>query len=304
MQDIDSKILNKLIAVKVLLNDALKSVNESGVQRAFAILHTHNALDWMFQIAYSGTVGAKKNEKMYIEYYAREVNKSIPKLIDIGNLSRVNTLRKNFKHDFIFPDPELTKELISWAENQINTICQRIFHISLAEIDLVIAIASPEIKEQITKADDVFSGGKVPEAFCELAIAFAMVKYDLQERIEKLTDRNAIFETDFTFSNSFFLHIRDMGNLVGEGYKIAETWDQIIKSTEYLINMSFINFLGIGMYEFFQFQAITPKPLRTMNGKYHCSINERLAVKMRASEYSKCRNFVIEGALKAQSKVL
>ena len=295
----DTKTLNKFTAIKLLLNDAIRAMSASGVQRAFAILHAHDALEWTFQIVYTHLkIGGKKNAKMYLTNYAREIEEREHGLIDQGNVSRLNTLRNNFKHDFLFPDPEQTKEIIYWAENQINTICQRLFNTNLADIDLASAIANDEVKSKINEADKKYSQSRTVDAFCELSTAFEMIKHELQEKIEKATSKRAIFETNFTFYNSFFLKIKEKGR------DFARAWDQIIESIEYLVDMSFINFLGMNMNAYFQFQAMTPRPMRMMDGKYHCDISDRLTSRMRASEYQKCRDFVIDAALKAESKIL
>src|SRR3972149_7867906 len=133
--------INELIAVKLLLGEATKSVQGTGIQRAFSILHAHDALEWMLQITYAHPkVGGKKKSKMYISDYAKEIDKAIPDLIDIGNVSKLNSMRVAFKHDLIFPDPDVTKEVILWADNQINTLAQSVFQTTLSDVDLIVAI--------------------------------------------------------------------------------------------------------------------------------------------------------------------
>lgn len=296
---INTGTLNKLTAIKLLLNDASRKADAAGIQRAFAILHIHDALDWMLQIAYSHPkVGGKKITKMFLLDYAREIDKHEPDLLDQGNISKLNTLRINFKHDLIFPDPELTKELVSWAENQINTICQRLLKITLAEVDLVIAIDNGQVKTKIQEADALFTNGKITDAFCGLSIAFEMIKYDLQDSLESITGNRPVFRTNLGFSNSFFLH------LDGVDRDFSRAWDQIVDSVEYLVDMSFVNSLGVSVSDYFQFQSMTPRAVRTMNGQYHCDVSDRVAARMKASEYQKSRDFVIEAALKAQSRSL
>lgn len=307
-RSVDSITLNRLTAIKLLLTEAIRAINAAGVQRAFAILHAHDALDWTFQVAYTHPkIGGNKKAKMFLIDYARKLEKHKSGLVNLGNVSRLNTLRVNFKHDLILPDPELTKELIYWAENQTNTICQYLFQFSLADVDLTIAIENDNVKDKINEADDQFSKGKVVDAFCNLSIAFEIIKHGLQDEVEKATGKKVVFGTDFSFSNSFFLKVEEIGKLgsnFSRGHDFAKAWDQIIDGVEYLIDMSFVNFLGINLSDYFQFQSVTPRPMRMMNGEYRCDVSDRLAVKMKASEYQKCRNFVIEATLKAQSKIL
>ena len=297
--NLNAQVLNKLTAIKLLLNDANRKANAAGTQRAFAILHTHDALDWMLQVAYTHPkVGGKKNKKIFLLDYAREIEKHEPGLLDQGNISKLNTLRVNFKHDLIFPDPKHTKEIVAWAENQINTVCQRLFKTSLADVDLTAAVDNKQVKAKIKEADNLFAEGKTVDAFCSLSIAFEMIKHHLQDKLEKTTGKKAVFGTDLSFSSSFFLKL----DLFGGDF--ARAWDQIVNSTKYLVDMSFVNFLGIEANEYFQFQSTTPRSTRTINGKYHCNISDRLAKSLQTSKYKKCRDFLIEAAIKAQSKML
>lgn len=296
---INTKILSQLTAVRLLINEADRKAEQAGIQRAFAILNIHDALDWMLQVAYAHPMfGGKKNSKMFLLDYAREVDKKEQGLLDLGNISKVNTLRVNFKHDLIFPDPELTKDLVLWAENQTNTICQRLFQVSLTEIDLVIAIDDDQVKTKIKEADDLFSKGKTNDAFSNLSIAFEMVKYNLQDELEKITGNRPVFRTDLSFSNSFFLHLDQLDR------DFARAWDQIVDSIQYLVDMSFINSLGVSISDYFRFQSTSPNAIRTLNGQYRCDITPRVASKIKASEYQKNRDFVIEVALKSQSRAL
>lgn len=294
----NTKTLNELTAIKLLLSEATRALEGAGIQRVFAILHAHDALDWTLQVIYAHPkIGGKKKSKMYLADYAREIDNVEPGIVDIGNVSRLNTLRVGFKHDLIFPDPEITKEMVLWVENQINTLTRRIFQLSLSDVDLLTAIENDNIKTKVTKADKEFSQGKITEAFCNLSIAFEMVKFDLQDNLEKVTGKRPVFRTDLGFSNSFFLHL----DVVGHDFSRA--WDQIVDGVEYLVDMSFVNSLGVNVSDYFQFQSVTPRPIRIMNGEYHCDISNKTAAKMKTSEYQKCRNFVIEAALKTQSKI-
>lgn len=289
--------VDKLSAIKLLLNEAKQKVDSSGTQRAFAVLYTHDALDWMFQIIFElPEFGGKKSPKMFLLNYASEINKKEKGLINLGNVSKINTLRVNFKHDFIFPDPELAKDLVLWAENQINTICQRFFHFSLEEVDLLVAIDNQEIKNRIKEADDLFSKGKIEDAFCSLSIAFEMAKYLLQDNLEVITGKRPIFRTNLGFSNSFFLHLDQLDR------DFSRAWDQIVDSVEYLVDMSFINSLGVSINDYFQFQSTVPAVSRMMDGTYRCDITPKIESKIKKSCYSKSRDFVIEVALKVESK--
>ncbi|NCN59368.1 hypothetical protein COW99_00090 [Candidatus Roizmanbacteria bacterium CG22_combo_CG10-13_8_21_14_all_38_20] len=290
--------INELIAVKLLLGEATKSVQGTGIQRAFSILHAHDALEWMLQITYAHPkVGGKKKSKMYISDYAKEIDKAIPDLIDIGNVSKLNSMRVAFKHDLIFPDPDVTKEVILWADNQINTLAQSIFQTTLSDVDLIVAIDDGQIKTKINEADSDISNGKTAEAFCNLAVAFEMVRYNLQENLEKATGKRPIFRTDFGFSSSFFLHLDAIGG------DFSKAWDQLINGVEYLVDISFVSTLGVKMNDYFQFLSVTPRPMRMMNGEYHCDISEKKSKEITPSNYKNVRDFVIDAALKLQTRV-
>ena len=303
---INFKFIHKLTAIKLLLFEAMKATTATGAQRAFAILHAHDALDWTFQLIFEEFSNEKLKKFMYLGDYAKEIEKLEKGSIHMGNVSKLNSMRNLFKHNFTLPDGKETKDIVEWSENQINTLCLRFFQSSLTDIDLINAIPNEEISEKILEADKEISLGKVVEGYCTLSIAFEMIKYDLQVRLEKSTGKKIVFSTDLKFSNSFFLHIEEMigkGNSYNEAREFGRSWDNLIHNTEYLVDMTFINFLGVDVKEYFEFLSVTPRPQRNMAGnKYFCDYTMKLEEKMKLSEYQTQRNFVIEAALKAQGK--
>jgi len=295
----NTKVINELTAVKLLLNESLRALDGAGIQRAFAILHAHDALEWMFQISYTHPkVGGKKKTKMYLLDYAKEIDKVLTDTIDIGNVSRLNSLRVAFKHDLIFPDPEVTKDIIRWVDNQINTLVRTIFQVSLSDIDLLVAVEEGDIKAEINNADKDFSEGKTMDAFCKLAIAFEMVRYSLQDNLQETTGKRPVLRTDLGFSSSFFLHLDVIG------HDFSRAWDEIVNGVEYLVDMSFINTLGVNIADYFQFLSITPRPQRMMNGEYRCDISEQKSKEIKRQKYKKTRDFVVDAVLKLQTRVL
>lgn len=303
---INSKFIHKLTAIKLLSFEAMKATDASGAQRAFAILHAHDALDWTFQLIFEEFSDNNNKKLMFLSDYAKEIEKLEEGSIHIGNVSKLNSMRNLFKHNFTLPDGKETKEIVEWSENQINALFLRFFKSTLTDIDLINAIPNEEISEKILEADEDISSGKVVEGYCALSIAFEMIKYDLQNRLENATGKKIVFNTDAKFSDSFFLHVEEIigkGDSFNGASEFCSAWNNLIQSTEYLVDITFINFLGVDVKEYFEFLSVTPRPQRNLAGnKYFCDYSKKLAEKMKLSGYQTQRNFVIEAALKAQGK--
>lgn len=196
---------SQIVSAKLLLEAAKRQVKKSGLEKAFSILHAHDSLDWVLQYLYDSTSTSKKGKLMFPDYVAY-VGKHTDKFgaLDAVKCDQLNTMRSNFKHNFVIPNDKQAEEIVLWTEIQIESLIKTFTGKPLSDFDVLDAIASKEVKEKIKSADQNLKDGKRVNAFADIAIAFAMLERAKRDQIRKASGISIPTPDFFTSSSSFF----------------------------------------------------------------------------------------------------
>lgn len=286
---------SQIVSAKLLLDVAKRQAKKSGIEKAFSILHAHDALDWILQYLYDSTATSKKGQLMfpnYVEYVAKHTDKFGS--LDNAKCEQLNTMRNNFKHNFVIPNDKQAEEIVVWAEIQIETLVKTFTGKSLSEFDTLDTIANKEVRDRLKSADRHLKDNKRVEAFTDVAIAFAMLEHAKRDQIRKDTNISIPAPDSFSFSNSFFLKMDK--SIFGDDFNKA--WDKLIKNVEYQNSTISANLLGVEYSDYLQFQTYTPRPQRVLSGKYHVNIMPNYEEKSKDFDFNFCREFVINTATK------
>jgi hypothetical protein len=285
--------INQLVSAKLLLDTAKRQVKQSGIEKAFSVLHAHDALDWILQYLYDDSATKKKGKLMFLDYVSA-IAKHPDKFgsLDEIKCDQLNTMRSNFKHNFIIPNDKQAEEIVLWTEIQIESLVRTYTGKALSEFSTLDAITSKEVREKIQEADQSLADNKAEYAMCHLAIAYAILESLKKQQLEDVYSLSMPNSSSLTFSNSFFL---GLDKILGRDF--GKAWDEIIKSIEYQNSLVSVSLLGVNHAEYIKFMNVTPRPQRTLDGKYHVSFTERLAEKARKTDVNYWREFIINIAI-------
>lgn len=292
---------NQVIAAKLLLEKAKSQMYRVGTEKAFAVLHAHDALDWVMQYLYEAEERKRSENtfKAFMKYIADHEKKF--GYIDKTKCQQLDEIRNNFKHSFVLPNERQLHELIVWCEQQINSLLSNYVGKTLDEHDDLGVISLPDVKKQVEKARKFEAQNNKENALANLAIAFDMITRDVEKSIEEVSGKKPAISADFTFSNSFFMKTRELGDLIGKGREFESSWDNIIQSITELNAFSLINIIGLDLHDYYYFRSSTPKPKRAISGEYSVDIMPNLQKKIPDVDYGFCEDFVIQAAINASS---
>ncbi len=286
---------NQIISARLLLETAKMQVKKTGLEKAFSILHAHDALDWILQYLYDSSTTSKKGKLMFPDY----VNAIAKRPENFGSLDtakcdQLNTMRSNFKHNFVIPNDKQAEEIVLWVEMQIESLIKTYTSKPLSDFDTLNAIANEQVKEKIRSADRSIEDDKRVHAFADIAIAFAMLERLKRDQIKDISGIRLPSSESFTFSSSFFLRMDD--NIFGWDFNRA--WDKLIENVEYQNSTVSASLLGVEYAEYLSFLTYTPRPQRTRDGKYHVNVMPQYEEKSKDFDYDFCRELVISTAIK------
>jgi hypothetical protein len=292
---------NQLIAVRILIEKAKSQISKVGTEKAFAALHAHDALDWAMQYLHH-SVERKKSELSF-KNFSKYISENTDKFgyFDKTKAQELDEMRNSFKHSFVLPNDRRLRELVVWSEQQINSMLRTYTGKTLGEYDILESITLPEVKDELRLARKLMADHNKGEALAHVAIAFDRVTRLVEESIEKASGEIPAISADFTFSSSFFMHIKSLGELIGKGNELERNWDNIIQSIVHLNAASLANILGLDIHDYYRFRSSTPKPQRSLNNSYHVDLMPNLIERLPSIDYDFCESFVIQAVVNASS---
>jgi len=285
---------SQIISAKLLLDTAKRQVKKSGLEKAFSVLHVHDALDWILQYLYESTLPSKKGKMMFPDYVSA-ISKHTDKFgsLEETKCDQLNTMRNNFKHNFVIPNDRQAEEIVLWAEIQIDSLVKTFTGKSLASFDTLEVIADAKAKERIKDADKSLGDSKRVEAFIHLAVAFDMLEYLKRQQVRAASGIDVPSSGSFTFSSSFFLKLDELG-----GRDFSRAWDKLIENAEYQNKMTSAGLMGVEYEDYIKFLTYTPRPQRSLNGTYHTDYSQKYAEQVKEFDYDFCRELVINTAVR------
>lgn len=286
--------INQIISARLLLQKARIQSTKTGIEKAFAILYAHDALDWILQYLHDDITTSKNNKRMFMVDYADVIAKNSDKFgsLDESKCNQLNTMRNNFKHSFVVPNDKQVEEIVLWAGVQIDSLVQNYTGKKLSEFDTVEAIADKDVVGKIKESDKCIEENKPELALANLAIAYAMLENAKREKVEDMFGVSVPRKDSLTFSNSFFLKLE---STLGKDF--SQAWDKIVENVEYQNIMVPADLLGVDHAEYLRFIQDTPHPQRSLSGKYHVDLMPRLVERAKDIDVGYWREFVINTAI-------
>ena len=281
-------LIKRLVLIKYLYLTAKEQSNQVGAFAAFSILSFHDCVEMLLVLI--AQQNNKKIQKHFLDYW-----KEIPDLQYRSEMDNLNVVRRNLKHNAIFPN----KEEINRCSDDVRVFLidniKHYFKTDIEELLLSSLIAFDDVKEDIEKAEFFMKENHYFECLekCKIAFMKLLYTYDTNKGL---------------WSNS----ILNIGVKVNNDYRelsksnISSDWfEQVTQTTNCVRDVLKITALGIDYRKFSLFNFITPNVTKGSGvvGTLYVSEKKNDFEKTRTITEQDCLfciDFVIDSALKLQ----
>lgn len=268
---------------------------------AISILIFHDSVELFLQLA-SEFLDAETKAKMeFMDYWG-----PIGKKISGGELGmkeamrRLNKARVGLKHAGIRPDKAEIEGFRGSVTEFFQDNTPKIFDKkAFDEVSMVDLVEYERARIDLKEAEELIRKKSFKDALVKIAIAFAKLTDDYEEKRRKLYGRSPFF-----FGESFAFQSPD--RLGFSGQNIDTFLENVGRTLGELQEAMKILSLGLDYREYSRFRVYTPAILRIIEGEYVVQSIEPSTSQSELEELSaeeKCRfclDFVIESAMRLQ----
>lgn len=216
-------------------------------------------------------------------------------------MRRLNRARVSLKHHGTLPSKLDIEAFRASSTAFFKENTPIIFGVDFSQISLIELIQYEGVKNKLKNAEKLAKENKIEEALDKVALAFAELIDNYEDKIIEQYGRNPfLFGRSMTFMSSFFMGLKRAESSNVER-KLADFVDTVKESLENIQKTVKILSLGIDYQKYAKFQLFTPQVVRTASGKYHI---EKLPWGSRGiptiEDVYFCIDFVIESAISIQ----
>jgi len=257
-----------------------------------SVLTFHDAIELFLQLA-SEHLNIGKKELEFMEYWEILGPKlQGGELAEKESMRRLNKSRVALKHHGTLPSKLDIEAFRASAANFFEENSPLVFGLEFGSISLVNLVRSTEARSSLLDATQLIKEGKTEDALDRIAIAFAQIVDDYENRKRDRFGRSPFFFGEpLTFESSFFLGI--------QGDRLARFVDKVKDSIDSIQSAMKILSLGLDYCRYAKFQLLTPYVRRIPNGPYHLARRQQDKPPS-IDECQFCHDFVVESAIRLQ----
>jgi hypothetical protein len=280
---LDKNIVKRLAFIKYLYEIAIEQSQKPEPLGSASILTFHNAIELFLQLA-SEYLGIGKKEPSFMEYWeilASKLPAGMPTQKE--SMRRLNRARVALKHHGILPSKLDIEAFRASATNFFEENTPPIFDTEFSEISLIDLVQCEETKNSLKEAIQLMKQSKIEESLDKVAIAFAQLIDDYENR-----KRGQFGRSPFFFGES----------LTRWEHSSFQDVDEVIKSIEALQDAVKIISLRIDYRRYAKFRLLTPNIVRSMDGTYIVfKMPHGSKATPTVEDFQFCIDFVIESSI-------
>ncbi len=301
-------ILKRLAYIKFLYKAAIDQSKQPEIIAYTSILTVHDAIDWFMNLACLhnkltekqkiAAIIAKKQNHQGKNIYLMDYFIILPILKYEPEVSSINDLRNNLKHQFILPSQIGIAESINTAKNFFEENTKLIFSLDFNEISIIDLIAFEPIRDVLKKAIIFQSKNETENCISEISKAY----YELwQIDIDFIREKK-----QFSYIDIFSLPHLQIPNL--ENNPELKTLKLYIDSIINAYNNNFqelndsmkIFALGIDYRKYLKLKSFIPSTsMKDKDGNYHVT-KARNVENISTEDLTFAIDFIIDCALQIQ----
>ena len=262
--ELDQHEVRRLAFIRYLFETGVSQSRVPAPLKCTSILVMHDAVELWLQLASEHlNVGAK--DPWFMEYWDLLSPKLAPEeLSQKESMRRLNKARVAMKHHGTFPSDLDVEAFRASTMSFFQDNTPIVFGVNLDEISLV-EYVNPEASRALLKdAQADLARGEVLDALGKIAIAYAEMIRDYEERKRTRFGRSPFyFGRDLTFQSAFFMGLKRGSS---EERKLAEFVDRVKESIESMQDAMKVLALGVDYRKYSKFKRLTPHVRRMAGG--------------------------------------
>jgi hypothetical protein len=294
--ELDQHVIRRLAFIRYLFQTAVSQSYAPAPLKCASLLVMHDAVELWLQLA-SERVNVGMERTPFMEYWKLIGAKLDPQeLSQKESMRRLNNARVALKHHGTFPSDSDLEAFRANTTSFFHENTPIVFGVNLDEVSLVEYVNPEASRELLKDAEADLAGGEVLNALSKIAIAYAEMIRDYEERKRTRFGRSPFyFGRDLTFQSAFFMGLKRGSS---DERKLAEFVDRVRESIESMQDAMKVLALGVDYRKYSKFKRLTPDVHRMAGGSVRTiwspACGERAATH---DDVLFCLNFVIESAL-------
>jgi hypothetical protein len=285
-------VLRKLAFIRYLYTVAVEQSKNSEPLSAASILTFHDSVELFLQLV-CDEYNINSNDFVFMKYWD-EISKKSPNGIGLSQkepMRILNDRRVQLKHKGNIPSKFEVESARFNATSFFQENTSLIFGIGFDNISMTNFVQYIPARDNLNQATEFMDKGELENALARIAIAFASIIDDYENRkTSKYGKSPFFFGTSFTFLDSFFMKISDN--------KMKEFVDKVKDSIEPMQEAMKILTLGLDYRRYTKFRLLAPRVLKSFNGYNLSSFNRERSLTVEECRF--CHDFVIESAIRVQ----
>jgi len=309
----DESFIQRLAFIRYLYSMAVEQSRQPEPIGAVSILTFHDSVELFLQLAYQHlNVGTEKNIPFMKYFDVMEPKLAGAKLVQKVSMGRLNNARVSLKHHGTLPATQSIEEFRASVTNFFEENTPLVFGLEFGSISMANLVKCAEARSSLEEANRLIQEGKTNDAMDKIALAFAQLVGDYEERGRTRYGHSPFnFGESLTFESAFLMGIddRNLGKFVDKVKDSIEALRTAVKSLS----------LGLDYRRHVKFRRLTPHVIRFIGGDRYEVVNigrnevlslsigdHQEVVKLGRSEplsIEECRfcyDFVIESAIRLQ----
>lgn len=292
--------MQRLAFVKYLYEAGVHQSKKAEPLCALSVLTFHDAIELFLRISSEHLdISRGQQEPSFMEYWDL-INQGLQEKHMKGELTqkesmrRLNKARVSLKHHGTMPSKLDIEAFRSSTTDFFESNTPTIFGTDFRSISLIQVIRSEEVRNSLSKAENLIADGRTRDALVKVAVAFAQVFEEYENRIEKQLGTAFPFDSRIrTASRAEIGWSRLDGNMADFIREVDESICDLRESVRVLST-------GIDYRKYARFRSIAPRAYPSDKGYLIAEPVIETEVPPSEDDVRFCIDFVIECAIALQ----
>lgn len=292
MSSLDESTTRRLALIRYVYTVGISQSRQPEPMSAICVLTFQDSAELFLQLAseHLNTGASRPNFMEYWDLLSPQIGGG---LTQKESMRRLNRARVAFKHHGTLPSKHDVELFRVTASNFFHDNTPTIFGIDFNTVSLLELVGCADTKSALVEAQKQRDAGDLEKALEHVALAFAHLVSDYENRKRSLYGESPFFfGEDMTFHSSFHMGI-------GTSSEISQFVDKTNESITAMQSAIKMLSLGLDYRRYVRFNLLTPLLRSVLSGDYMITRRHRVH-ELTEDDVQYCYDFVIESSLQLQ----
>lgn len=291
---IDPSVIRRLAFIRYLFGLGVGQSRAPEPLASASLLTFHDSVE-LFLLVASEHLNVGAAQLSFMDYWA-QLSQKLPNGCELPQkeaMRRLNKSRVALKHHGTLPSKLDVDAFRAATGAFFLDSTPLVFGKSFDEISRTEFVTPDPARDKLKAAEQELDSDDLKSALCNIAIAFAEIINDYEDRKRgQYGDSPFFFGHDLTFQNSFFMGL----DRAGLPQRLGEFADRVKESIDMMQDAIRMLALGLDYRRYSRFQLHAPYVTRMPSGSYHVQRDSRGSI-AKKEDVRFCIDFVIETAV-------